>query len=123
MRASSTTLLALDLPNAAGKRSAELLQGIGDQRCVVLGKAEFRFELNSLSDKASNGHLMLGSKGPAILGKIDVPSMQMVESAAWLISTGETVSIDRSVPYAQAWEVGVRNAAAEFEKLLDFPFT
>jgi hypothetical protein len=112
-----------ELPNPTGKRSPLRLQRISDQRCVVLGKAEFRFDLSSLSDKASSGHLMLGSKGPAILGQIDVPSMRMSESAAWLISTGETVSSDQLAPDAKAWEVGVRTSAGEFEELLSFPFT
>jgi hypothetical protein len=123
MRAGSLTLLALDFPNPDGNRSLLLLQGISDQRCVVLGKAEFRFEMGSLSDKAFSGHMMLGSNGPAILGQIEIPSMRMFESGAWLISTGESVSIDRSAPFAEAWDVRIRNSAGEFEKLLSFPFT
>jgi hypothetical protein len=121
--ASEVTLLAFGFPNPAGIPSLILLQGISDQRCVVLGKAEFRFEPSSLSDKAVSGHVMLGSNGPAIVGQIEVPSIRILEPRAWLISTGELAPIDRSAPYAEAWDVGVRNSADEFEKLLSFPFS
>jgi hypothetical protein len=123
VRASEVTLLAFGFPNPAGIPSLIVLQGISDQRCVALGKAEFRFEPSSLSDKAASGHVMLGSNGPAIVGQIEVPSIRILEARAWLISTGELVPIDRSAPYAEAWDVGVRNSAGEFEKLLSFPFS
>jgi len=115
----AVTLLALNFGDGAG-RSPFLLEDIAKQNCLQLGKAEFRFTYpNPIA--SSPGHLILGSSGAAIIGRVSAHG-QMPTEKSWLILTGEATDIDRAALRPAGWEVGVINAGI-YEKVLSFPFT
>lgn len=118
----SATLLALNFrDHESGARSPFLLEGIADQNCLVLGKAEFYVaDLSYLSTNRER-HLALDPRGPAIIGRVNVPNDRPKEGN-WLASTGVVITVDRAVLRPSAWEVGVMNAAGQFEAVLHFPY-
>jgi hypothetical protein len=115
----AVSLLALNFGDGM-PRAPFLLQDIADQKCLQLGKPEFRFTYPNPTIGSSPGHLVLGSSGAAIIGRVGGIHEQAPTEESWLISTGEATDMDRASLRPTAWEVGVTNAAGVFEKVLSF---
>jgi hypothetical protein len=114
------SLLALNFGDDKIGRSPLLLdvEKPGEQHCLQLGAAEFRFTYpNSVVSRP--GNLQLGSLGVAIVGGVNVLQKPPAPHA-WLALTGEPTAIEGTALRPPAWEVGIMNSAAEFEKLLGF---